>query len=136
MTEDTKYNGWTNYETWCAALWIDNEPAWYEQAREIAQNEIRDGGLSTYNEHKSMPNSARFLPGSTTVGGNLQAMIEEYIECIDENEVLSSGFIADMFNAAMSEIDWREIGEHYISDELDEVLKELEEELHEKSEEV
>ena len=23
--KDTTYNGWSNYETWNAALWIDNE---------------------------------------------------------------------------------------------------------------
>ena len=28
MTETT-YNGWTNYETWNAALWLDNEYFYY-----------------------------------------------------------------------------------------------------------
>ena len=35
---DTKYNGWTNYETWAVKLWIDNEQgtqlAWQDAARE------------------------------------------------------------------------------------------------------
>ena len=35
---DTTYNGWTNYETWCVALWIDNEEPtqryWHEQAQQ------------------------------------------------------------------------------------------------------
>jgi hypothetical protein len=22
--DDTTYNGWTNYETWATALWLDN----------------------------------------------------------------------------------------------------------------
>jgi hypothetical protein len=31
---DTAYNGWTNYETWNVALWINNEEGLYELARE------------------------------------------------------------------------------------------------------
>jgi len=34
MPTDTTYNGWANYETWNAALWLDNEPAYQEWARE------------------------------------------------------------------------------------------------------
>ena len=30
---DTTYNGWTNYETWNVALWINNEEGLYEFAR-------------------------------------------------------------------------------------------------------
>ena len=26
---DTTYNGWTNYETWNAALWLDNDYFYY-----------------------------------------------------------------------------------------------------------
>ena len=33
MTQDTTYNGWTNWETWCASLWINNEEALYRTAR-------------------------------------------------------------------------------------------------------
>jgi hypothetical protein len=30
---DTEYNGWTNYETWNVALWIQNDEGLYNLAR-------------------------------------------------------------------------------------------------------
>jgi hypothetical protein len=30
---DTEYNGWTNYETWNVALWLQNDPGLYDIAR-------------------------------------------------------------------------------------------------------
>ena len=30
----TKYNGWTNYETWNVALWIGNDEGFYNLAKE------------------------------------------------------------------------------------------------------
>ena len=31
---DTTYNGWTNYETWNVALWIQNDYGFYSIARQ------------------------------------------------------------------------------------------------------
>ncbi len=28
MNYDDTYNGWTNWETWNASLWLNNEPYW------------------------------------------------------------------------------------------------------------
>ena len=33
LDQDTEYNGWTNYETWNAALWIGNDTCLYDIAR-------------------------------------------------------------------------------------------------------
>ena len=33
FSPDSDYNGWTNYETWNAALWIGNDQGLYEIAR-------------------------------------------------------------------------------------------------------
>mgnify|MGYP001274952929 FL=1 len=34
LDTDTEYNGWTNYETWNAALWIGNDSGLYDIARQ------------------------------------------------------------------------------------------------------
>lgn len=39
-----------------------------------------------------------------------------------------TGFWADMMNSALSEVNWREVAEHYIDELADEVDKELHEE--------
>lgn len=78
-----KYNGWTNYETWCVNLWIDNEEAsqdfWHraaERAKDVYQ-----------------------------LAGWMRTHFEEAVPALD-------GFWADMPGAALSEVDWDEIATH------------------------
>lgn len=40
--EDTKYNGWANYETWNVALYINNESGLYFAAREFMLGTWKD----------------------------------------------------------------------------------------------
>jgi hypothetical protein len=37
--QDQTYNGWTNYETWNVALWIQNDESFYSLAREVGNYE-------------------------------------------------------------------------------------------------
>ncbi len=39
---DTKYNGWTNRQTWNVALWMGNDEGLYRTAREIARRTPED----------------------------------------------------------------------------------------------
>ena len=43
-TLKAEHQGWTNYETWAAALWIDNERGTYDLVRERAREILKAGG--------------------------------------------------------------------------------------------
>ena len=42
MSNDQEYNGWTNWETWNVALWIDNEEFTYKESRKLTQRRSHD----------------------------------------------------------------------------------------------
>jgi hypothetical protein len=50
----------------------------------------------------------------------IKEYVEEFVECSFSPD-LQHGFIHDMLNAAISEIDWRDIAEHYVDDVVDEL---------------
>lgn len=84
------YNGWSNYETWNVALWLDNEQGSYDDMRQAA----RDAGKG--NEYK------------------LSQTIKDYV--LEFQPDLGASMFADLLNAALSEVDWYEIAEHYLAD--------------------
>ncbi len=90
MSTDTTYNGWTNYETWNAKLWIDNEYGPYQEARECAGEE-RDAYA-------------------------LSEILKERFDDWFLTDIPTTGPAADILNAGLSEINWREIAESFISD--------------------
>jgi hypothetical protein len=97
---DKSYNGWTNYETWNVALWIDNEPGTYEESRDMARHARSERDLATA----------------------LQSWVE------DMAPDLGASMFSDLLNAALSEVDWDEIAEHFYEEahEDDEAEEEAE----------
>ena len=92
----SRYNGWTNYETWVWKLWIDNDQGTQEYWLETAQE-------------------------STLA--NLAEQLESEANDQMENAAGTAGPITDILGAAMSQINWREIAESLI-EEADEILDE------------
>jgi hypothetical protein len=95
----SEYNGYTNYETWNVALWIDNEQYSQEYWREQAENaeSIHD----------------------------LEEELKQYFQ--DEMPVVT-GTYADLLQSALDNVNWRELAEMYFNEahEEDEEEKEIE----------
>lgn len=93
MTE--RYNGWTNYETWNASLWMDNDDGYW---RNSAENAMRDAG---YDKDAA----------TLELACEMEDVHEDAMPAVE-------GMYADLLGAAMSRINWYEIAKHYI-DEVD-----------------
>jgi hypothetical protein len=108
VEEPKGYNGWENYETWAVALWIDNEQGTYdercrmvEEARENASEDTNvDSGIWTVEQ------AARYRLADT---------LKEWVtdELMPD---LGASLAADLLGSALSEVDWNEIAENFLSE--------------------
>ena len=95
-----KYNGWTNYETWLCNMWFNDF------------------------DFTDMMDMFDQCEDNCDVLGIIENYIKEHVEEYVEYSLSFSdqhGFVHDMLNAAISEIDWRDIAEHYVDDVVDEL---------------
>ncbi len=98
-TEDRTYNGYTNYETWNVALWIDNEQGPQNYWLETAAQCLADA-----------PNASQVAEKIWTVEQAAKfALADQLKEWHQENVPEISGCYADLLGAALSEVNWDEI---------------------------
>lgn len=95
-----KYSGWSNYETWAVALWIDNESSSYDYWRERAREVLKAAKVKheTYNTPRE---EATY---------RLANMIEAEVK--DGAPDLGASMYGDLLNASLSMVDWQEIAGH------------------------
>lgn len=102
------YNGWTNYETWNVALWIDNDQGSYSERCEMAQD-VYDRADGDMDDAKSA----------------LASRLKDWVEDMNPLSGDASMF-SDLLSAAISEVDWYEIAENFLED-VDKIEAEEEE---------
>ena len=106
MTDDKRYNGWTNYETWLVNLWMDNSEGdqsyWAEQAHD-AWNNSEPG---RYDWQTREAQATRALADS----------LKDWHEEMASEQVGNASVFSDLIGAALGNVNWQEIAEHLISD--------------------
>jgi len=102
-----KYNGYTNYETWCVHLWLTNERPSYEHWREVARQILT--------EADALPS---VTAGEWTLRFGASQLLSEHLqESLHDTEVLkSSSLYTDLLLGALGEVDWFEIAEALLDD--------------------
>lgn len=100
--ERKEYNGWTNYETWAVALWIDNDGGadrWIERA-----GEILDQPWEPF-----YPSQDHARSCAHQLGAEIKDEHEE-----GDPTANSESVYEDLMRAALSEVNWDEIAGHYV----------------------
>ena len=95
MTNPNKYNGWTNYETWLCNLWFDNF------------------------DFSDMLDMFDGVEDKDDIRIRIEDYIKEYVEEFVESYLApgdTHGFIHDMLNSSIQQVDFRDIAEHYVDD--------------------
>ena len=91
-TQDTKYNGWTNYETWNVKCWMDND--------EFSNAYWKDAAHGL----KDLANAERHLA---------EQLKEEHESALPDE---LTGWQADLLRGALSTVDWHEIAGALLED--------------------
>lgn len=100
MTTENTYNGWSNYETWNAKLWIDNDQGSQEYWQDRAEACLQD---AIDNEESDVRQAA-----AESLAADLESSHDEGMPEV-------SGVYADLLQAASGAIDWREIADNMLS---------------------
>lgn len=113
MSDERGYNGWKNYETWSVGLVIDNDQRTYSDRRFVVADAIGHARQSEY----WTADQARLYAVEDAIKDWIERAAEVTMQ-VNEDEPMSFLW-SQLVSAALSEVDWRELAEHWIEDEVE-----------------
>lgn len=97
---DTKYNGWTNHETWTVNLWMDNEADTQAYWSKLA--------VDFYNDATPGP----YMTKSQQAASDLaRYMHDEFTDAMPD---MGCTVWTDLLSASMGAVEWFEIASSWI----------------------
>ncbi len=109
MSEEAKrYNGWTNYETWCVHLWLTNEEGSYRYWREQAYRHRRGKADESWQALTMFPDlrdAARY---------SLSGRLKEELK--NASPLTEASLFSDLLTSALDEVDWDEIADAFLEE--------------------
>ncbi len=103
--ENETYNGWTNRETWGAALWIDNDL--HYAVEDAVKEALRD-----YYDYLTVGNGIGVAGCRGSVGDAIKDAFEDNISMLVDNEQAYDvrNILSDI--GSLWRVDWAEIADH------------------------
>jgi hypothetical protein len=104
---DTKYNGWTNYETWCVNLWFMNDEETYMHWSDESRRHMTEA-----------PESQRVKQWGYSIREAARCALAEHLQETIEAEA-GLGFATlytDLLQAALAAVNWHEIAANWLDD--------------------
>jgi hypothetical protein len=109
MSDDRKHNGWTNYETWAIALWINNDQGSQLHAIDLARE-----------AYSNAEGDDRKGDAASELADQLKEECEAGIP-----DGIAGTVYGDLLYSAIDEADWYEIAESFLDNDL---INEIEDE--------
>ena len=106
-SEKRGFNGWSNYETWAVALWMDNNEGDYRQLRYLARRVYRDARI----QHRKGESDTPILETARIeIATCLQDKV--YEETIHGIQCLTM----DLLNSSLDQVDWHELAQSLLDE--------------------
>lgn len=107
MSEDRSYNGWSNYETWAVGMFLDGNytgEGTYREVLQLVENVTRER------------NSAGDQGEQPFYALHVADALKDYVEQEIHGDQAPASLATDLLGTALSEVDWRELADHKLSE--------------------